>query len=181
MTPERRNKKNENYKKNLEKRYGLTKNSLYLTMVSNGIEKSETKNPMNGQYSFELTRHPSGNIGSRIKYVYQWTAQAKALQKLYHNTKNGIEPKVTKPIETFWDKEHTKEEIKEYFKKKKEAKQKRFEELPYSNYHKQLISSLYMSNKTNDKMIIKAVHDANILKLKNTIKGNYKTAIPLAA
>ena len=163
MNQERRNKRNAQYKINLEKRYGITKKSDYLSMVSDGIEKSEERNPMDGYYGFTLTRKKKGNIGSRNKFIYKWTAQAKALQKLYHDTKNGIKSKPNKPIEKFFDVERTKEEIKEYFNKKKTEKKKDYvydasidtfvmreidsNDRKFSSFHYKLIEGLYANNK----------------------------------
>lgn len=147
MNQERRNKRNAQYKINLEKRYGITKKFDYLDQVSDGIEKSKTFNPMDGHYEFTLTRKKKGNIGSREKFVYRWTAQAKALQKLYHDTKNGIKAKPNKPIEKFFDVEHTKEEIKEYFTKKNAERKVRADNREFSPFHYSLIEGLYMNNK----------------------------------
>lgn len=163
MNQERRNKRNAQYKINLEKRYGITKKFDYLDQVSDGIEKSEGLHPMDGQYMFELTRKKNGNIGAREKFVYRWTAQAKALQKLYHDTKNGIKAKPSKPIEKFFDVERTKEEIKEYFNKKKTEKKKDYvydasidafvmhetdpNDRKFSSFHYKLVEGLYANNK----------------------------------
>lgn len=147
MNQERRNKRNAQYKINLEKRYGITKKFDYLDQISDGIEKSEKRNPMDGQYQFTLTRKKKGNIGTREKFVYRWTAQAKALQKLYHNTKNGIKAKPNKPIEKFFDVEHTKEEIKDYFTKKNAERKVRADNREFSPFHYSLIEGLYMNNK----------------------------------
>ena len=147
MNQERRNKRNAQYKINLEKRYGITKKFDYLDQVSDGIEKSKTFNPMDGHYEFTLTRKKKGNIGSREKFVYKWTAQAKVLQKLYHDTKNGIKAKPNKPIEKFFDVEHTKEEIKEYFTKKNAERKVRADNREFSPFHYSLIEGLYMNNK----------------------------------
>lgn len=147
MNQERRNKRNAQYKINLEKRYGITKKFDYLDQVSDGIEKSEKHNPMDGHYEFALTRKKKGNIGSREKFVYRWTAQAKALQKLYHDTKKGIKAKPNKPIEKFFDVERTKEEIKEYFTKKNAERKVRADNREFSPFHYNLIEGLYMNNK----------------------------------
>lgn len=147
MNQERRNKRNAQYKINLEKRYGITKKFDYLDQGSDGIEKSETLNPMDGHYEFTLTRKKKGNIGSRNKFIYRWTAQAKALQKLYHDTKNGIEAKPNKPIEKFFDVKHTKKEIKEYFTKKNAERKIRADNREFSSFHYSLIEGLYMNNK----------------------------------
>ena len=147
MNQERRNKRNAQYKINLEKRYGITKKFDYLDQVSDGIEKSEGLHPMDGQYMFTLTRKKKGNIGSREKFVYRWTAQAKALQKLYHDTKNGIEAKPNKPIKKFFDVERTKEEIKEYFTKKNAERKVRADNREFSPFHYSLIEGLYVNNK----------------------------------
>lgn len=147
MNQERRNKRNAQYKINLEKRNGITKKFDYLDQVSDGIEMSQTLNPMSGMYQFTLTRKKKGNIGTREKFVYKWTAQAKALQKLYHDTKNGIKTKPNKPIEKFWNTERTKEEIKEYFTKKNAERKVRADNREFSPFHYSLIAGLYMNNK----------------------------------
>ena len=147
MNQERRNKRNAQYKINLEKRHGITKKFDYLDQVSDGIEKSKKRNPMDGHYEFTLTRKKKGNIGSREKFVYRWTAQAKALQKLYHETKNGIKAKPSKPIEKFFDVERTKEEIKEYFTKKNAERKVRADNREFSPFHYKLIEGLYVNNK----------------------------------
>ena len=147
MNQERRNKRNAQYKINLEKRHGITKNSDWLEWGSNGIEKSEERNPMDGHYEFTLTRDKKGNVISSNKFIYKWTAQAKALQKLYHDTKNGIKPKPNKPIEKFFDVERTKEEIKEYFTKKNAERKVRTDNREFSPFHYSLIEGLYMNNK----------------------------------
>lgn len=160
----RRIKKNENYKKNLERRQYITKKLDYLDVVSDGIFKKEKYiNPQNGKYEFVTTRNKEGNVVTREKFTYNWTAQAKAIQKLYHDTKNGIETKATKPKELFFNVERTKEEIKEYFAKKNAEKKKDYIYDPtiksfilneidpnnrnYSAFHYSLIDNLYMNNK----------------------------------
>lgn len=147
MNQERRNKRNAQYKINLEKRYGITKKFDYLDQGSDGIEKSEKRNPMDGHYEFVTTRNKKGDVVSRNKFIYKWTAQAKAMQKLYHDTKNGIEAKPNKPIEKFFDIEHTKEEIKEYFTKKNAERKVRADNREFSPFHYSLIEGLYMNNK----------------------------------
>lgn len=163
MNQERRNKRNAQYKINLEKRYGLTKNSDWLEWGSSGIEKSEERNPMDGHYEFVTTRNKKGDVVTRNMFIYKWTAQAKAMQKLYHDTKNGVEAKVTKPKELFFNVKRTKEEIKEYFAKKNTEKKKDYiydptiksfilneidpKDRNYSAFHYTLIEGLYMNNK----------------------------------
>ena len=147
MNQERRNKRNAQYKINLEKRYGITKKFDYLDQGSDGIEKSKTRNPMDGHYEFVTTRNKKGRIVTRNKFIYKWTAQAKAIQKLYHNTKNGIEAKPNKPVEKFWNTERTKEEIKEYFTKKNAERKVRADNREFSPFHYSLIEGLYMNNK----------------------------------
>ena len=148
MNPEVRNKKNNNYKKNLERRFGLTKSSDYLDMVSDGITKEQKYiNPMDGKYEFVTTRNKQGNVVTREKFTYKWTAQAKALQKLYHDSKNGIESKVIKPKELFFNIPRTKEEIKEHIAKKTAEKKIKAENREYSAFHYALIDNLYMNNK----------------------------------
>ena len=147
MNQERRNKRNAQYKINLEKRYGITKKFDYLDQASDGIEKSKTRNPMDGHYEFVTTRNKKGNVIARNKFIYKWTAQAKAMQKLYHDTKNGIEAKPNKPIEKFFDVEHTKEEIKEYFTKKNAERKVRADNREFSKFHYDLVAGLYVNNK----------------------------------
>lgn len=131
MNQETRNKKNKKYQANLERRYGITKKSDYIKMMSDGIEKSEKRNPMDGKYEFVTTRNKFGDIVTRSKYTYHWTAQAKAIQKLYHETKNGIESKVTKPKEST----------------PKLPKRARLANREFSRFHYELIEGLYMNNK----------------------------------
>lgn len=147
MNQERRNKRNAQYKINLEKRYGITKKFDYLDQGSDGIEKAKTRNPMDGHYEFVTTRNKKGNVITRNKFIYKWTAQAKALQKLYHDTKNGIEAKPNKPIEKFFDVERTKEKIKEYFTKKNAERKVRADNREFSPFHYELIEGLYVNNK----------------------------------
>ena len=131
MNQETRNKKNQKYAVNLIKRFYITKKSDYLSMVSDGIEKSEERNPMDGHYEFVTTRNKKGNVITRNKFIYKWTAQAKAMQKLYHETKNGIESKATKPKEST----------------PKLPKEIRLENREFSKLHYKLIEGLYMNNK----------------------------------
>lgn len=147
MKPEIRIKKNNNYKKNLERRQYITKKLDYLDVVFDGIEKFKKRNPMDGKYEFVTTRNKLGNVVTREKYTYKWTAQAKAIQKLYHDTKNGVELKSSKPKELFFDVPHTKEEIKEYLAKKTVEKKTNAENREYSAFHYSLIDNLYMNNK----------------------------------
>ena len=148
MKPEIRTKKNNNYKKNLDRRFNLTKKWDYLEQISDGIFKPENyKNPMDGKYEFVTTRNKSGNVVTRYMYTYKWTAQAKAVQKLYHDTKNGIEPKEIKPKELFFNVDRTKEEIKEYFAKKMQKRKLLQKIVKFSKFHYDLIDNLYMNNK----------------------------------
>ena len=148
MKPEIRNKKNINYKKNLKHRLGWTKKYDFLDQTSDGIFKKDGYiNPQNGKYEFVTTRNKEGNIVTREKFTYNWTAQAKAIQKLYHDTKNGIEPKAIKPKELFFNVNRTKEEIKEYFAKKNAEKKIAAENREYSTFHYELIEGLYLNNK----------------------------------
>lgn len=185
-------KKQENYKRNLEKRNGYTKKYQYLEVVSDGIEKSEKRNPMDGMYQFCLTRNSKLNkIVTREKYTYRWTQQAKVLQKLYHDTKNGIPVKPNKPIELFWNVDHTKEEIKEYFNKKKEEKAKKLESRPFSKFHHSLVAGLYINPTINilKKAAEKEKHENKIKeiihfnRLKKTKKNNetHFTSLGIAA
>ena len=185
-------KKQENYKRNLEKRDRWTKKDLYLEVVSDGIEKSEKRNRMDGQYEFVTTRNSKLNrIVTREKYTYRWTQQAKVLQKLYHDTKNGIPVKPNKPIELFWNVNHTKEEIKEYFNKKKEEKTKKLESRPFSKLHHSLVAGLYINPTINilKKAAEKEKHEnkikemINFNRLKKTKKDNEKhlTSLGIAA
>ena len=148
MKPEIRTKKNNNYKKNLERRQYITKKLDYLDVVSDGITKDDKYiNPQSGKYEFVTTRNKEGNIVTREKFTYKWTAQAKAIQKLYHDTKNGIEPKPSKPKELFFNVERSKEEIKEYLAKKNAEKQVKASNREYSAFHYSLIDNLYINNK----------------------------------
>ena len=172
MNQERRNKRNAQYKINLEKRHGITKKYDYLDQGSNGIEKSETLNPMSGHYEFTLTRKKKGNIGSREKFVYRWTAQAKALQKLYHETKNGIEAKPSKPIEKFFDIPRTKEEIKEYFTKKNAEKKLKADQREFSKFHHDLVAGLYLNKKEEVILQTAAAQGAHNAKIEKFMKKN---------
>lgn len=172
MNQERRNKRNAQYKINLEKRHGITKKYDYLDQGSNGIEKSETLNPMSGHYEFTLTRKKKGNIGSREQFVYRWTAQAKALQKLYHETKNGIEAKPSKPIEKFFDVPRTKEEIKEYFTKKNAEKKLKADQREFSKFHHDLVAGLYLNKKEEVILQTAAAQGAHNAKIEKFMKKN---------
>ena len=172
MNQERRNKRNAQYKINLEKRHGITKKYDYLDQGSNGIEKSETLNPMSGFYDFTLTRKKKGNIGSREKFVYRWTAQAKALQKLYHETKNGIKAKPSKPIEKFFDIPRTKEEIKEYFTKKNAEKKSKANQREFSKFHHDLVAGLYLNKKEEVILQTAAAQGAHNAKIEKFMKKN---------
>lgn len=185
MNQERRNKRNTQYKINLEKRYGITKSSNYLSMVSKGIEKSKKVHPMDGHYEFTTTRNSKGDIVSRIKYIYKWTAQAKALQKLYRETKNGIPEKPKKPLELFFNTPRTKEEIKEYFKKKADEKKAKLESRQFSDFHHKLIEGLYLNKKEEvilQKAAAQGAHNAKIEKFikKNLIKKGHEPLFKLA-
>lgn len=185
MNQERRNKRNAQYKINLEKRHGITKKSDWLEKGSDGIEKSEERNPMDGQYMFTLTRKKKGNIGSREKFVYRWTAQAKALQKLYHDTKNGIKAKPSKPIEKFFDVERTKEEIKEYFTKKNAERKSRADNREFSAFHYKLVEGLYLNKKEEVILQTAAAQGAHNAKIeafmkKNLIKKGHEPLFKLA-
>lgn len=185
MNQERRNKRNAQYKINLEKRYGITKNSDWLEWGSSGIEKSEERNPMDGQYMFELTRKKKGNIGAREKFVYRWTAQAKALQKLYHDTKNGIPEKPKKAIELFFNVPRTKEEIKEHFKKLHAEKKVKLENREFSAFHHKLVEGLYLNKKEEVILQTAAAQGAHNAKIeafmkKNLIKKGHEPLFKLA-
>lgn len=185
MNQERRNKRNAQYKINLEKRYGITKNSDWLEWGSSGIEKSEERNPMDGQYMFELTRKKKGNIGAREKFVYRWTAQAKALQKLYHDTKNGIPEKPKKTIELFFNVPRTKEEIKEHFKKLHAENKVKLENREFSAFHHKLVEGLYLNKKEEVILQTAAAQGAHNAKIeafmkKNLIKKGHEPLFKLA-
>lgn len=185
MNQERRNKRNAQYKINLEKRHGITKNSDYIEQMSDGIQKSKERNPMDGHYEFVTTRNKKGDVVTRNMFKYKWTAQAKAIQKLYHNTKNGIEAKVTKPVEKFFDAPRTKKEIKEHFKKLRAEKQTKLENRKFSNFHNKLIEGLYLNKK--EEVILQTaaaqgVHNAKIEQMlkKNLIKKGQEPLFKLA-
>lgn len=147
MNQERRNKRNAQYKINLEKRYGITKNSDWLEWGSSGIEKSEERNPMDGHYEFVTTRNKKGDVVTRNMFKYKWTAQAKAIQKLYHDTKNGIPEKPKKELNLFFDIPRTKEEIKEHFKNLRAEKKVKLENREFSAFHHKLVEGLYLNKK----------------------------------
>lgn len=185
MNQERRNKRNAQYKINLEKRYGLTKNSDWLEWGSSGIEKSEERNPMDGHYEFVTTRNKKGNVVTRNKFVYKWTAQAKAMQKLYHDTKNGIPEKPKKPLNLFFDVPRTKEEIKEHFKNLRVEKKIKLENREFSAFHHKLIEGLYLNKKEEVILQTAAAQGAHNAKIeafmkKNLIKKGHEPLFKLA-
>ena len=172
MNQERRNKRNAQYKINLEKRYGITKNSNWLELGSGGIEKSEERNPMDGHYEFITTRNKKGNVVTRNAFVYKWTAQAKAMQKLYHDTKNGIPEKPKKAIELFFNVSRTKEEIKEHFKKLYAEKKVKLENREFSAFHHKLIEGLYLNKKEEIILQTAAAQGAHNAKIEAFMKKN---------
>lgn len=185
MNQERRNKRNAQYKINLEKRHGITKNSDWLEWGSSGIEKSEKRNPMDGHYEFTLTRNKKGDVITRNMFIYKWTAQAKAIQKLYHDTKNGIPEKPKKVIELFFSVPRTKEEIKEHFKNLRAEKKVKLENREFSAFHHKLVEGLYL-NKTEEVILQTAAaqgaHNAKIEQMmkKNLIKKGQEPLFKLA-
>ena len=185
MNQERRNKRNTQYKINLEKRHGITKNSDWLEWGSSGIEKSETRNPMDGHYEFTLTRNKKGDVITRNMFTYKWTAQAKAMQKLYHDTKNGIPEKPKKELNLFFDIPRTKEEIKEHFKNLRAEKKIKLENREFSAFHHKLVEGLYL-NKTEEVILQTAAaqgaHNAKIeaFMKKNLIKKGHEPLFKLA-
>ena len=172
MNQERRNKRNAQYKINLEKRHGITKKYDYLDQGTDGIEKSKERNPMDGHYGFVTTRNKKGDVVTRNMFKYKWTAQAKAIQKLYHDTKNGIEAKVTKPVEKFFDVPRTKEEIKEHFKKLRAEKQTKLENRKFSDFHNKLIEGLYLNKKEEVILQTAAAQGAHNAKIETFMKKN---------
>ena len=185
MNQERRNKRNAQYKINLEKRHGITKNSDWLEWGSSGIEKSETRNPMDGHYEFVTTRNKKGNVVSKNKFIYKWTAQAKAMQKLYHDTKNGIPEKPKKAIELFFNVPRTKEEIKEHFKNLRAEKKVKLENREFSAFHHKLIEGLYLNKKEEVILQTAAAQGAHNAKIeafmkKNLIKKGHEPLFKLA-
>ena len=185
MNQERRNKRNAQYKINLEKRYGITKNSDWLEWGSSGIEKSEERNPMDGHYEFTLTRNKKGDVVTRNMFKYKWTAQAKAMQKLYHDTKNGIPEKPKKPLNLFFDVPRTKEEIKEHFKNLRTEKKIKLENREFSTFHHKLVEGLYLNKK--EEVILQTAaaqgaHNAKIERMmkKNLIKKGHEPLFKLA-
>ena len=185
MNQERRNKRNAQYKINLEKRHGITKNSDWLKKGSGGIEKSEERNPMDGHYEFVTTRNKKGDVVTREMFKYKWTAQAKAIQKLYHDTKNGIPEKPKKAIELFFNIPHTKEEIKEHFKKLHAEKKVKLENRKFSAFHHKLIEGLYLNKKEEVILQTAAAQGAHNAKIeafmkKNLIKKGHEPLFKLA-
>lgn len=185
MNQERRNKRNAQYKINLEKRNGITKKYDYLDQGTDGIEKSQERNPMDGHYEFVTTRNKKGNVVTRNMFVYKWTAQAKAIQKLYHETKNGIPEKPKKVIELFFSVPRTKEEIKEHFKSLRAEKKVKLENREFSAFHHKLVEGLYL-NKTEEVILQTAAaqgaHNAKIEQMmkKNLIKKGQEPLFKLA-
>ena len=185
MNQERRNKRNAQYKINLEKRYGLTKNSDWLEWGSSGIEKSEERNPMDGHYEFVTTRNKKGDVVTRNMFIYKWTAQAKAMQKLYHDTKNGIPEKPKKPLNLFFDIPRTKEEIKEHFKNLRAEKKVKLENREFSAFHHKLVEGLYLNKKEEVILQTAAAQGAHNAKIeafmkKNLIKKGHEPLFKLA-
>lgn len=185
MNQERRNKRNAQYKINLEKRHGITKNSDWLEWGSSGIEKSEERNPMDGHYEFTLTRNKKGDVITRNMFKYKWTAQAKAIQKLYHDTKNGIPEKPKKVIELFFNVPRTKEEIKEHFENLRTEKKVKLENREFSAFHHKLIEGLYLNKKEEVILQTAAAQGAHNAKIeafmkKNLIKKGHEPLFKLA-
>lgn len=172
MNQERRNKRNAQYKINLEKRYGITKNSDWLEWGSSGIEKSEERNPMDGHYEFTLTRNKKGDVITRNMFKYKWTAQAKAIQKLYHDTKNGIPEKPKKKLNLFFDIPRTKEEIKEHFKNLRAEKKVKLENREFSAFHHKLVEGLYLNKKEEVILQTAAAQGAHNAKIEAFMKKN---------
>lgn len=172
MNQERRNKRNAQYKINLEKRYGLTKNSDWLEWGSSGIEKSEERNPMDGHYEFVTTRNKKGDVVTRNMFIYKWTAQAKAMQKLYHDTKNGIPEKPKKKPNLFFDIPRTKEEIKEYLKNLRAEKKIKLENREFSAFHHKLVEGLYLNKKEEVILQTAAAQGAHNAKIEAFMKKN---------
>lgn len=172
MNQERRNKRNAQYKINLEKRNGITKKYDYLDQGTDGIEKSQERNPMDGHYAFTLTRNKKGDIVSKNTFVYKWTAQAKAIQKLYHETKNGIPEKPKKVIETFFSVPRTKEEIKEHFKNLRAEKKVKLENRKLSAFHHKLVEGLYLNKKEEVILQTAAAQGAHNAKIEQMMKKN---------
>ena len=172
MNQERRNKRNAQYKINLEKRYGLTKNSDWLEWGSSGIEKSKERNPMDGHYEFVTTRNKKGDVVTRNMFIYKWTAQAKAMQKLYHDTKNGIPEKPKKKPNLFFDIPRTKEEIKEYLKNLRAEKKIKLENCEFSAFHHKLVEGLYLNKKEEVILQTAAAQGAHNAKIEAFIKKN---------
>lgn len=185
MNQERRNKRNAQYKINLEKRNGITKKYDYLDQGTDGIEKSQERNPIGGHYEFATTRNKKGNVVTRNMFIYKWTAQAKAIQKLYHETKNGIPEKPKKVIESFFNVPRTKEEIKEHFKNLRAEKKVKLENREFSAFHHKLVEGLYL-NKTEEVILQTAAaqgaHNAKIEQMmkKNLIKKGQEPLFKLA-
>ena len=173
MNPEVRNKKNNNYKKNLERRQYITKKLDYLDVVFDGITKDDKYiNPQSGKYEFVTTRNKEGNIVTREKFTYKWTAQAKAIQKLYHNTKNGIPEKPKKVIESFFNVPRTKEEIKEHFKNLRAEKKVKLGNREFSAFHHKLVEGLYLNKKEEVILQTAAAQGAHNAKIEAFMKKN---------
>ena len=172
MNQERRNKRNAQYKINLEKRHGITKNTDYIEQMSDGIEKPKERHPMDGHYEFVTTRNKKGDVVTRNKFIYKWTAQAKAIQKLYHDTKNGIPEKPKKVIESFFSVPRTKEEIKEHFKNLRTEKKIKLENREFSAFHHNLVEGLYLNKKEEVILQTAAAHGAHNAKIEAFMKKN---------
>lgn len=175
MNQEKRNKKNNNYQKNLTKRDNVTKSSLYLENVSDGILKSNKSFPP-GMYEFVVTRS-HGRNKSREKYVYKWSKVA--IEAKEQCKKERIARLI--PIEDKIQKSKIKPAIKDYstlleehrekVKLMKTNKQVKLENLVFSTLHNNLISNLFgTENKLTKRMIEKDMHKFKLNKISKKLK-----------
>ena len=174
MNQEKRIKKNNNYKKNLEKRGGITKKSSSLENYSDGILKSKKCIPQ-GVYEFVRTKSHGKDV-TREKYIYRWN---KASTEAYEQCKKDriarlaskgkiVTQSKIKPIKDY---STLLEEHRKKVKEMKAVKQAKLETLVFSNLHNKLISDLFgTENKLTKRMIAKDMHEFKLRKISNKLK-----------
>lgn len=173
MNQEKRNKKNNNYKKNLEKRNGVTKGSSSLDSFSDGILKSTTCNPK-GMYEFVTTKS-HGKVITREKYIYKWSKVANEVKaqcekdRIARLSKTETPKSKINPI--IKDYSTLLEEHRAKVKEEKAAKAIKLESLPFSYLHDKLISKLFgTENKMTKRMLEKDMHLFKLRKISKKIK-----------
>lgn len=174
MNQEKRIKKNNNYKKNLEKRGGITKKSSSLENYSDGILKSKKCIPQ-GVYEFVRTKSHGKDV-TREKYIYRWnkaSTEAKEqckkdrIARLASKGEIVTQSKI-KPIKDY---STLLEEHRKKVKEMKAVKQAKLETLVFSNLHNKLISDLFgTENKLTKRMIAKDMHEFKLRRISNKLK-----------